>query len=1147
MNKSNSDYQKLLEDFRELQLRVTRFSSVEQELINTRDRLDDELVLYKKLNHFIKDAFKDLSEKKFLQLVCETIVDIFELESSVVFLKDNHNTLHSHFFTESIQLSEINKTDFANQIEALGHQLDHEKSIILDVEKLKHYTTFKHFSRGLYYQFIDEELQIQVYLMGLISKEFDPIYQPLKSRHETIFSVFSQQVQSMMANIRKNDKIRNQIKIISQSEDELRKLSQIATKTTNGVIISDEYGKIVWVNDAFSKITGYTFEEVRGRKPKEFLQGKDSDTDSLLKLKHALQQKEYVEVTLVNYKKNGQKYFNSLQITPVFDEHGKHQNFIALQKDITEEVYAKNELLNVNARFELISEKSQIGIWERNYATGKTSYNKILLEQYGAYGTEFEKDFFTHWKNFYTPDEAIRLETTLEAFIKSNEELFEDEFKIIHGKTKEINTLKTLIIAERDSGKNLIKLIGTSIDVTEIKKHEITLQQHLQQQELLAEISLDLNHITTFNHRINSVLNKLLHHTNASRVYIFENLDNNNACSNTFEVCNSGIIPQIDELAYLEYKYIPYWKTTLLDKGIIYSDNIELLPDDVRAILEPQNIKSIIVFPLFVKGDFFGFIGFDECMVYKKWTKSELELLRAVSGIISNAYERDISEKNLIASEKKYRSIIDNMNLGLIETDLENKAIYTNKKFFELTLLEDSSKLAINENADKLLKERLKEKVISSYNKLDDNSYEIDFRRSDGIKKTFLVSYGIANDQNGKLSGYISVFLDITTVKILQKNLENALKERDIFLTKSTTLKNFYENVLNNSPSEVIVLNPDLVVTYSNQHLHREDIIWENAVGKTLTEIATIHKHSSDSISKLINKIKEAISTGQLVQIEEIYLTIEGKETNTLQSILPIYNENKTLENIIISGIDISDIKNFEKNLLNKNEELKKINLELDNFVYSVSHDLRSPLLAVKGILSLISKTTQIDEKANNYLKMAEKSILRLDGTIQEILEYSRNSRLGIKFEEVNLKELVNAIYDDLKYSTQHKVEFKTDISFNQNIIADKARINTLLKNIIGNAFKYLKNNVDDSLILLKASIDNNFLNITVTDNGEGIAPEHLNKIFDMFYRASKSSTGTGLGLYICKEIINKLNGEISISSKVNEGTSVFLKIPLKN
>ena len=1146
MNKSNSDFEKLQEDFRELQLRVTRFSSVEQELINTRDRLDDELVLYKKLNHFIQDSFKDLSEKKFLQLVCETIVDIFELESSVVFLKDNHNALHSQFFTESIDFRENNKNEFAREIEDLGKLLDYKKSIILDSEKIKSFSSFKHFSRGLFYQFIDEDLQIEMYLIGLISKEFDPIYQPLKSRHETIFSVFSQQVQSMMANIRKNDKIRNQIKIISESEDELRKLSQIATKTTNGVIISDEFGRIVWVNDAFFKITGYHLEEVKGRKPKEFLQGKDSDKDALNLLKNALQQKEYVEVTLINYKKNGRQYFNSLQITPVFDEHGKLQNFIALQKDITEEIFAKNELLSVNSRFEVISEKSQIGIWERNYATGKSTYNKILLEQFGAYGTEFEKDFFTHWKNYYTPDEAIRLEKKLDAFINSNEELLEDEFKIIHGKTKEINTLKTLIIAERDSSKNVIKLIGTSIDITENKKHEITLKHHLQQQELLAEISLDLNHITSFKQRINGVLNKLLNHTNASRVYIFENLENNKACSNTFEVCNVGIEAQIHELNYVEFEYIPYWKTTLLEKGIIYSDNIELLPDEVRAILEPQSIKSIIVFPLFVKGDFFGFIGFDECVVYKKWTKSELEMLRAVSGIISNAYERDISEKNIIASEKKYRSIIDNMNLGLIETDIEGKAIYTNKKFFELTLLEDSSILAINSDADKLLKQRLKQKIISSYNKLDENSHEIDFKRKDGIKKTFLVSYGTASDQSGKLSGYISVFLDITAVKALQKNLENALKERDDFLAKSTMLKNFYENVLNNSPSEVIVLNPEFVVTYSNQHLHRKDIILENAVGKSLSEIIGIQHYSDGHTDKLIDKLHEAISTNQLVQIEESYFAIDGKERYTLQSILPIYDEYKTLENIIISAIDITEIKTFEKNLLQKNEELKKINSELDNFVYSVSHDLRSPLLSVKGILSLVFKTPHLDEKVSNYLKMAEKSILRLDGTIHEILDYSRNSRLGLTFEQVNLAEMINNIYEDLKFSTPNKVEFKSEISYTQDLITDKARLNTLLKNIIGNAFKYLKIAKEDSCVSINAKIENNFLEIQVTDNGEGIAKDNLSKIFEMFYRASKSTAGTGLGLYICKEIMNKLNGEISISSQVNEGTTVNLKIPLQ-
>jgi signal transduction histidine kinase len=295
----------------------------------------------------------------------------------------------------------------------------------------------------------------------------------------------------------------------------------------------------------------------------------------------------------------------------------------------------------------------------------------------------------------------------------------------------------------------------------------------------------------------------------------------------------------------------------------------------------------------------------------------------------------------------------------------------------------------------------------------------------------------------------------------------------------------------------------------------------------------------------LTQKINEAIGENKLVQLEENYFTKYGEDCYSLQSILPFYNENNVLENIIISGIDISEIKKIEKNILQKNEELKKINSELDNFVYSVSHDLRSPLLSVKGILALIFKTSELDDKVKNYLKMAEKSILRLDGTIQEILEYSRNSRLGLKLESFNLKEMVSAIYDDLKFSTTKQVEFNIEISCNEIIFSDKSRINTVLKNILGNAFKYLKQDNQKSVVTFYAKKVNTDLLIIVSDNGEGIADNHLSKIFDMFYRASKSSSGTGLGLYICKEIIIKLNGEIKIESKLNEGTTVYVSIPI--
>lgn len=530
---------------------------------------------------------------------------------------------------------------------------------------------------------------------------------------------------------------------------QLRGFSQVALKMKNPVAVTDNHGKLVWINGAFEELTGYSFAEVLGLKPKDFLQGQDSDVAEIQKMHDALKEKDYVEASLVNYHKTGHKYHVEIQITPVFDEFGVLTNFVAIQRDISK--------------------------------------------------------------------------------LKGNEE---------------------------------------------------ELLYNLRQQELLAEIALDLNNYLDFSQSINMVLKALLQHTQASRIYIFENVDNGVACSNTYEACNEGIEPQIGNLSYLPYEYVPYWEETLKTTGVIFSENIVELPQEVRDILEPQEIKSILVFPLTVNGAFFGFIGFDECVVYKHWKKSDLELLRAISGIISNAYEREIARKNLVA----------------------------------------------------------------------------------------------------------------------------------------------------------------------------------------------------------------------------------------------------------------------------KNEELNKINAELDNFVYSVSHDLRSPLLSVKGILDLVFKTAQLDEKTSKLLQSAQQSVNRLDGTIHEILDYSRNSRLGLSFESFELAPVLKAIHEDLKFSTGQQIEFTLEIDpLVAHVNTDKSRLNTVLKNVIGNAYKYMKADRMTPFIKVYGFKDEDKLLIKVADNGEGISMNHVDKVFDMFYRGSQTSSGSGLGLYICKEIIQKMNGVIGLESVEGEGTTVSMSIPLNS
>jgi len=1142
---SQKDYEKLLQDYHDLQLRVTQFSNIEQQLINTQDKLDSELLLYKRLQKFNTQALKESSKQNLVRLITESVIDILEIESSLVYFKDHEDATHSLLHEEGLSINDFNKPNYIEDLELLCNNKPLGKATILSADVFINYKTFKKFSSGLFFHYYEKELGYSFCILGLISIEKAPIYDQLQSKHETIFSILSHQVQSLFANREKNDKIKEQIIKISESEVELKKLSLIATKTKNGVIITDNKGRIEWVNDAFSGISGYALDEVKGKKPKDFLQSEETDSAALKKLAGALAKKENIELTIINHNKAGKLYYNQLEIMPVFDSDGNHINFISLQKDITEEIQSKKQLQRINARFELITTKSNIGIWELDIKTSKVIFNDVILKQYGKKNTDKNLEGF--WEKSVHPEDWDIVNSKKDELINSGKEIIEYEYRIIKNDTGEVRIVRDNTIAERDEQGKLLRLIGSSIDITEERLNKLQLQQNLKQQELLSEVSLGLNSLTDFDSRINFVLNQIGKHMNVSRVYVFENTENSAYCSNTYEWCNKNVIPQINELQNIPYEIIPSFKPLLVEHGFIYSDDISLLPDDLKAVLEPQDIKSLIIYPLYVNGFYYGYIGFDECFTHKKWSKLELELLKTISGIVSNAFERDISQKVLIASEKKYRGIIENINIGLIESNLEGEIVFKNQKFIELTLIEDSTLLLISGDMEGDLKQKLELGIILSYTKIGRSVYEIDFKRADNKIVTLLISIAPAINQLGDVSGYINAFLDITSVKVLQKNLEVALVERDSFIEKTNSVKLFYESILDHSPAKIAVIRPDLVFSYVNELMIYREPVMANAMGKSIMELAALHPIEADRLNKLTSFINEAIENKKLIQFEEsrnVKEDEEVKELVILRSILPYYRVDNTLEYIIITGVDITNLKNIEKSVLKKNEELKKINTELDNFVYSVSHDLRSPLLSIKGILELILKTNLLDEKITHYLNLAKTSTIRLDGTIQEILEYSKNARYELELEVFDVQEMVQQIYDDLKFTDNMAVNFEMDMQGSPIIYSDKKRTNTLLKNLIGNSVKYKRNNIDNSFVKFSINTTHDNIQMLVVDNGMGISELSIGKVFDMFYRGTKLSGGTGLGLYICKEIVNKLHGEISVKSQLNIGTTFEINIP---
>jgi signal transduction histidine kinase len=227
-----------------------------------------------------------------------------------------------------------------------------------------------------------------------------------------------------------------------------------------------------------------------------------------------------------------------------------------------------------------------------------------------------------------------------------------------------------------------------------------------------------------------------------------------------------------------------------------------------------------------------------------------------------------------------------------------------------------------------------------------------------------------------------------------------------------------------------------------------------------------------------------------------------------------------------------------------KNSELQKINDELNKFVYSVSHDLRSPLTSILGIINLTKIIPEL-RGADYYFEMIEGRVTKLDNFIKKIIDYYKNARPEETKDSVEFKSLISGICDTLKYQ-DNLINFELDINQPVIFIGDRFRLEIIFENLISNAIKYQNPSSENHHVRIHADINNKNARITVSDNGIGISQEYLESIFKLFFRAEDSlnTEGAGIGLYIVKEAIEKMQGEIKVSSSPMIGSSFEIIIP---
>jgi signal transduction histidine kinase len=225
--------------------------------------------------------------------------------------------------------------------------------------------------------------------------------------------------------------------------------------------------------------------------------------------------------------------------------------------------------------------------------------------------------------------------------------------------------------------------------------------------------------------------------------------------------------------------------------------------------------------------------------------------------------------------------------------------------------------------------------------------------------------------------------------------------------------------------------------------------------------------------------------------------------------------------------------------LEDERQKLEKANKELDRFMYSASHDLRAPIASILG-LTYLGKIDFQEEKARTFMQMIEDRIRKLDAVISDILNLSKTKKFEIKIQPVRLRDLLDDVVADIKFN---KNASSITLDYTPDPLhvfrSDYGQMKIVMCNLMGNAVKY--HNLDQPSPYIKVSFrrHSDYVEISVEDNGPGIPESNLPHIFEMFYRASESTEGTGLGLYIVNEALTKIKGSIEVDSAIGKG-SIF-------
>lgn len=359
--------------------------------------------------------------------------------------------------------------------------------------------------------------------------------------------------------------------------------------------------------------------------------------------------------------------------------------------------------------------------------------------------------------------------------------------------------------------------------------------------------------------------------------------------------------------------------------------------------------------------------------------------------------------------------------------------------------------------------------------------------------------------------------------------------------------KNKLTKAIEQAADGIFILDKEGNIEYVNYSFEKlSGYAKEEVIGKSPKEF----KFSSDDI-KEFEELWEKVIRGEKAQSELANKKKSGEKYYIEKSITPVINDKGVITHFVSSEKDITEKKKSEEALLELFSKLEEKNKELVDFLYIASHDLQEPLRKVQGFGDMLKKkySGNLGEEGADYINRMQNASGRMQKLIDALLLYSRVTTKGRSFEPTDLNQVLKDVISDLEFSIE-KAEAQVTVEKLPVIMADEMQIREVFLNLISNAIKFRKQNEPLEIKIHHVNGDNNSqknIQLAVEDNGIGIDEKYADKVFEVFQKlhSAQEYAGTGIGLSICKKIIERHGGTISFKSEPGRGTRFIINLPV--